>query len=146
MSGPIGHTYIYNIIILFVVIVFAFLAGTLSYYKAYKVNNKITNSIEKYEGYNSLSKAEIEQNLLSLGYQQGTPNCNATYKGMQLVTVEGSPEIYNYCIYVDVTNPNSGTYYTYGILTRMSIDLPLIDKMTLPVFTKANPIFKFTNS
>lgn len=146
MSGPIGHTYIYNFIILFIVIVFAFLAGSLSYYKAFKVNNIIIGSLEKYEGYNALSKTEIEVNLSNLGYTvSDNTSCADTYKGMSLVSLTGNPEEYEYCIYVDSQTPSSGEYYTYGVVTRMNIDLPVIDRLSLPVFTRTNRIFKFTN-
>ena len=50
MKGPIGHTFMYNIIILFIFIVFAFIGGILSYYKGYKINNRIVGSIEKFGG------------------------------------------------------------------------------------------------
>lgn len=147
MSGTVGHTYIYNIIILFVIIVFAFLAGALSYYKAFKVNNIITGSIEKYEGYNALSKTEIEKNLSNIGYTIGdSSSCKATYKGMNLVTLVGNSEAYSYCIYINNVNPQSGDYYTYGVVTHMSIQLPIINKLTLPIFTKTNQIYKFTQS
>lgn len=142
MSGPIGHTYIYNIIILFVVIVFAFLAGTLSYYKAFKINNIIISSLEKYEGYNSLSKTEMERSLGNIGYSTGNIKCAAQYKGMNLVTLPSSPNIYSYCIYMD-SKATPGTYHNYGVVTRMSIELPVIERLTLPVFTKTNRIYIF---
>ncbi len=142
MSGPIGHTYIYNIVILFVVIVFAFLAGTLSYYKAFKINNIIISSLEKYEGYNDLSKAEIERSLNNIGYSTSGIKCEAEYRDMSLVTLPDSPNVYNYCIYIDSTL-TSGTYHNYGVVTRMSIELPVIERLTLPVFTKTNRIYVF---
>lgn len=142
MSGPIGHTYIYNIVILFVVIVFAFLAGTLSYYKAFKINNIIISSLEKYEGYNDLSKAEIERSLNNIGYSTSGIKCEAKYRDMSLVTLPDSPNVYNYCIYIDSTL-TSGTYHNYGVVTRMSIELPVIERLTLPVFTKTNRIYVF---
>lgn len=143
MSGPVGHTYIYNIIIIFIVIVFAFLAGTLSYYKAFKVNNHIVNAIEKFEGYNGLSKAEIEVKLGNIGYQVGSSeNCPLTYRGYNLVKTGN--EQYRYCIYIDKIKPKKGEFYTYGVLTYMRIDLPLVDQVRVPIFTRTNRIYKFT--
>lgn len=143
MSGPIGHTYIYNIIILFIIIVFAFLAGTLSYYKAFKVNNVIVGSIEKFEGYNELSKTEIERNLGGLGYSLQNSECKDEYKDMTLVKLG---ENYDYCIYISKEKPKSGEYYTYGVMTKMRIDLPIIKMAKFPIFTRTNRIYKFTNS
>lgn len=68
MRESIGTSFTLNFIVLFIFLVFAFLAGTLSYYKAYRVNNYIVNAIEKYEGYNDYSKAEIEKGLSAIGY------------------------------------------------------------------------------
>lgn len=143
MSGPIGHTFMYNIIILFIVIVFAFLAGTMSYYKAFKINNRIVGSIEKFEGYNEPAKAEIERTLGTFGYRvkESGSLCPCTYKGYYFVSLT---ENYDYCIYVNDVNPDSGTYFTYGVLTYMNLDLPVVSALKIPVFTRTNSIYKFT--
>ncbi len=149
MKGPIGHTFMYNIIILFIFIVFAFIGGILSYYKGYKINNKIVGSIEKFEGYNKHTLVEINKNMGNLGYKHSYQTCDLTYKGMYLVEV-GNEE-YNYCIYAsyDPNNKSSipkrnGDYYQYGVLTYMDISLPLIRNFSIPIFTKTNRIYKFT--
>lgn len=68
MKEAIAGTYIYNIVFVFMAIVFALVMGTVVYYKSIKVNKIILSSIEKYEGYNTLSRNEIELNLKSIGY------------------------------------------------------------------------------
>ena len=73
------------------------MAGTMSYYKAFKVNNRIVHSIEKFEGFNSDSQLEIEIFLGSMSYKSGGKRCAETYKGMTLVH-EGVT--YSYCIYI----------------------------------------------
>ena len=143
MSGSIGHTFLYNIVILFIIIVFAFISGILSYYKAFKVNNRIIHAIEKFEGYNDLSKTEIDYTLGNLGYSVEDANCKAEYKNMYLI--DSLNENYRYCIYIDNLNPESGTYYTYGVLTYMNLNLPIINILNIPVFTRTNRIYKFTN-
>ena len=144
MSGPIGHTFIYNLIIFFIIVVFAFLAGTLSYYKAFKVNNSIIYAIEKFEGYNKYSKKEIDRILGNLGYSLEKANCKEEYKGMYLV--DSFEENYKYCIYIDKEEPKKGDIYTYGVLTYMNLDLPIINRLNLPVFTRANRLYKFTTA
>lgn len=155
MSGAIGHTFIYNIIIIFIVIVFGFLAGTMSYYKAFKVNNRIVSSIEKFEGYNlnasdiiDSSIEEINRTLGSIGYSADKSACKEQYKGMYLVesSNDSSKNPFRYCIYINDTNPSSGEYYTYGVLTYMNIDLPFINRINIPIFTKTNRIYKFTTN
>ena len=142
MNSPIGHTFLYNIIILFIVIVFGFIAGILSYYKAFKVNNNIVHSLEKFEGYNEFSKAEIDIALGNLGYSLQSANCKAEYNGMYLVSLG---ENYRYCIYIDPEVHESGEYYQYGVLTYMNLDLPVINLINIPIFTRTNLIYKFTN-
>lgn len=159
MSGPVGHTFMYNIIIIFIVIVFAFLSGVMSYYKAFKVNNRIVSSIEKFEGYNKLSVPEIRRNLATLGYMYAdddwlSTGCKDSYKDMQKVaeptdiTDSDSRKAHRYCIYLkpDTTSGNveHNQYYTYGVLTYMTLDLPLVNQLKIPVFTRTNRIYKFT--
>ena len=60
MRESIGTSFMLNFIVLFIFLVFAFLAGTFSYYKAYRVNNYIVNSLEIYEGYNEYSKDQMD--------------------------------------------------------------------------------------
>ncbi len=144
MSNPIGHTFMYNIIILFIVIVFAFLAGTLSYYKAFKINNRIVYIIEKYEGYNSLARKEIDEVLTTFGYDTDKRNlkCDEFYKGMQLV--DDTTKNFRYCIYVD-EDRTVNEYFVYGVKTYMTIELPIVSFIRIPIFTKTNQIYKFTS-
>ncbi len=143
MSSPIGHTFLYNIIIIFILIVFAFISATLSYYKTFKINNSIVFLIEEFEGYNHLSLRDINLRLSSIGYKlQDDNDCAPTYNNMTLVAYDD--EQFEYCVYVDKTNPIGREYFQYGVLTYMQIDLPLVDLLKLPVFTRTNRIYKFT--
>ena len=143
MSETVGHSMLYNFIILFIIVVFAIVAGTLSYYKAFKINNKIVGAIEKYEGFNSGSVSEINYFLSALGYSTATPNCPETFKGMTRVNYSHH---YYYCIYISNPNPGKGTKYNYGVLTFMKLDLPVVNQLKINVFTKTNDIYKFTTS
>lgn len=142
MSTSIGHTFMYNMIIFFILIFFAFISASMSYYKGYKVNSTIVKTIEKYEGYNYLAKEEIERNLHNLGYSSKKSSCEYRYKNMYLV----SDNNYDYCVYVDKTNIAKGDKYLYGVLTYMQIDLPVVNIVKLPVFTKTNHLYKFTST
>ena len=142
MRGPIAYTFLFNLVMIFVLIIFAFMAGTMSYYKAFKVNNNIVHNIEKLEGFNEDSKLYIERFLGSISYKSGGIKCAEKYRDMFLV-YEGQD--YSYCIYIDNESPMAGDYYKYGVLTYMEIDLPLINLVNFRVFTKTNSIYKFTN-
>ena len=51
MKESVGYTVTLNIVIMFIIIVFAFLSAALIYFKSNKVSNVVINSIEKYEGF-----------------------------------------------------------------------------------------------
>ena len=136
MSGPVGHTFIYNIVILFVIIVFAFISGTLSYYKAFKVNNRIVKALEKYEGYNLYSKDEIDRVLGNLGYSVEDANCKQTYNGM--ILIDSFNENYRYCVYRYETS--KGDYY--GVTVFIHFDLPLIGGfLEFPLYGETRILF-----
>lgn len=141
MKEAIGSIPLYNFIIIFIVITFGFLSATLMYYKAFKLNSKIAYSLEKYEGYNSLSIDEINNNLSTLGYRVGkTANC-PTKKG----NLKDSTKInYPICIY-EITREDSA-YFNYGIITYIYMDIPLIGgTFKIPVYTESEKIFKFSS-
>lgn len=168
MRESIGTSFMLNFIILFIFLVFAFLAGTLSYYKAYRINNYIVNAIERFEGYNDYSKSEIAGGLASLGYDISvSSNCPATrtithvsYLGENVTfKVEGQHVGNNdnegYCIYL-FWNDNgvkaydghglatTDIYYTYGILTYMKIRFPVVENvLKIPIFSRTNRMYHF---
>lgn len=140
MRQGMGMTITINIVLIFIAIVFAFLAATLSYYKAFKVNNLIVNSIEKFEGYNDLSKAEIENLLGTLGYTAVDKiECEQTKNNGQLHALNSSNN-YQYCIY---RHANEGNKYSYGVLTYIRVELPLVSLFKLPIYTKTDEIYDF---
>lgn len=134
MKQGIGFSVTINIIAIFIVVTFAFLVTTLNYYKAYKVNNAISDSIEKYEGYNALSKAEIERKLTSLGYVNGGGRCGQGN--------ENDNPNFSYCIH-EQDNKSKGKY-RYKIVTFLNFNIPIINQtVNLPVNTYTNWIYQF---
>ena len=150
MQQGIGETFTYNMIILFIIIVFGILAATLSYYKAYKVNNRILDSIEKYEGYNEPARQDIANKLQTIGYTKDSSKCPER-KGMTLETQDNN---YLYCVYYHVddtaTNDNSKNgdnepiYYNYSVASYIYIDLPIVGSFKIPVYTKGERTYNFT--
>jgi len=139
MRQSIGMNAQLNIIITFILIVFALVAASLSYYKAYKVGNIIQNSIEKYEGYNDLAATEIENRLSSLGYQTVNANCSAESE---------SNESDGYCVYYQQELDSNGDLvgYSYKVTTFMTIDLPLVNLIRIPVKTNTSTINCFKDN
>lgn len=169
MRESIGTVSLLNFIIFFILLVFAFLAGTLSYYKAYRVNNAIVSAIEKYEGFNKMSYEEIEERLASLGYERIEFTCpkTVTHDGAtanliainnhdgSIYTVSDPTTIdYGYCIYFykndTVLKDSSGNkattdrYDSYEVLTFISYKFPVIQSLLkLRVSSRTARIFYF---
>ena len=68
MKESISYSFLLNIVIVFIFVCFAIIMGVLSYYRAFRANEAIIESIEKYEGFNCASQAEIEKKLGGIGY------------------------------------------------------------------------------
>ena len=63
--------------------------------------------------------------------------------------IEELPDIgenYDYCVYIENERPAKNTYFYYGVLTYMKLDLPIINVLNIPVFTRTNKIYKFTTT
>lgn len=139
MRESIGSAFLYNIIIVFIVMVFAFLAGTLSYAKAFKVNTKIVSAVEKYEGYNTLAGNEIEKILQTLGYRIGSNKNCPTRDGKHAISTVSSN--YRYCVYE--YNEGNG-FRSYGVVTYISIDMPIIGGLfQVPIYSRTIRLYDF---
>lgn len=150
---------------MFIAIVIGLLSATISYYKGFKVNSRILLSINKYSGYNKLSKYEIEDYLSSIGYTNSgdtniqTKSCPSKKDGGVLVTaskVSGSSTSYLYCVYYfkddrgkadkkskKLNKDNQPIYYNYSVISYIYINLPIVGSFKIPVYTKGERIYNF---
>lgn len=144
-------------IILFILIVLGLISATISYYKAFKVNNRILYTIDKFEGYNDLAKDEINQILSAIGYtgySGGTAECPKR-NGVKSIA---SSDKYLYCVYYYyddrgqkeikehlVNGQNRPIYYNYSVVTYLYVDLPLVQTFKVPVHTKGERIYNFSD-
>jgi hypothetical protein len=147
MKQSIGATYVIAFVIIFLVITFAFLLGIMSYMKAFRVNSGMLNAIENHEGYNELSKKEISNFLSTIGYRvENNNNDNCPKKNgmnnMEIPYGGTSNKNHRYCIYQ--YNNNDEGYFVYGVITYVSIDLPVIgDFFEIPVYTESEKIYEY---
>lgn len=137
MKQSVGTTFMLNFIIVFIVVTFAFLSATLSYMKAFKVNTKIANAIEKYEGYNSLAIGEINSRLDTLGYLKGVASCPKK-NGVDASINDGN---FNYCVYDYGIDKNN--YRKYGIITYINLDLPIIGNIKIKVYSETEKMYNY---
>ncbi len=148
MREAIGQTFIFNLVILFVVIIMFLLVGSLSYTKAFRVKNRIVEILEKYKDYDYYEaeiKEEINANLKSIGYKTnkyGTQKCKAN--GGEILTDYAN---YRYCI-VRYNNQASSEYYRnpkgiyYGVTAYMYFEIPLVnDILEFPIYGETTVMY-----
>ncbi len=157
MRESIGSVFLYNIIILFVIIVFGLLSATVSYYKAFKVNERLLYSLDKFEGYNQFSREEMETFLSSIGYTynpDGQTDCPEEKDGGILVRSKDAK--YLYCVYYFSDDRGSNEkdrlngdeepiYYNYALTSYIYVNLPIVGEFKLPVYTKGERIYNFSD-
>ena len=158
MREGIGSVFLYNIIIIFVIIAFGLLSATISYYKAFKVNERILYSLDKFEGYNRFSEEEIENFLASKGYTynpDGQNACPEEKDGGTLIRAKDTK--YLYCVYYHsddrgnnekdrLNGDREPIYYNYSLTSYIYADLPIVGAFKLPVYTKGERIYNFSDS
>lgn len=149
MKESVGYTVTLNIMITFIVIVFAFLSAALIYFKSNKMSNVITETIEKYEGYNGCVKNGIGLKLTNLGYNKMQVDCNNYYNRIgnkekancSSSLTDGSE---GYCVFMCREMYDSEWYYYYKISTNMMINIPIInDLLNIPIFSNTNRLYDF---
>ena len=149
MKESVGYTVTLNVVITFIIIVFAFLSAALIYFKSNKVSNVITDTIEKYEGYNTIAQNEINTKLTSLGYNKKSVNCTNYYNRIgDSERVNCSTSLTSgddgYCVFVCDEEVDGENYYYYKISTNMMLNIPIInDILDIPIFSNTSRLYDF---
>ncbi len=138
MREAIANAGIFNLVIIFVIILLAFFIGSLGYSKAFKVKNKIIDEIEKDQGFTETTRGNIEKWLGSIGYRVNTSNSNnvcgtETFSGMN-GTLESVNSKYQYCVYKFDTCSSRYTNSKrcavhYRVVSFMYFDVPVISSL-----------------
>ncbi len=128
-----GSTWVFQLMIIFILIFACFLTLVLNYSKAYRVKNEMLSIIEIYEGYTPESKEIINNYLYVQGYKtKGT--CPEEWYGA--LNLDGDFEVadgiqkYYYCVKENVTA--KGMYYDTLVFYRFYLPF-LGDLMTFKV-------------
>ncbi|MBR2833389.1 MAG: hypothetical protein IKE75_03040 [Bacilli bacterium] len=160
MNESVGNALLFNLSIMFVVILVAFFVGSLSYSKAAKVKNKIIEEIEKngeiagteYSEYENVAKKAYDNSIEEIdrwlrngddnngiGYRltnNGYASC-PKYKDNEAINRVSN---YEYCIYRFDTCETLESYKRdkcgiyYHVTTYMYFDVPIVgDLVRIPV-------------
>ena len=131
MKEAIANAGVFNLIIIFVIILLSFFIGSLGYSKAYKVKNRIIEEIEKDEEYDKDTQDAIEDWLGEVGYRMNTGfsynECPNEDNG-EIMNVNSN---YQYCVY-KFDNCSSDKYKCsvyYRVVAYMYFDVPIINNL-----------------
>ena len=163
MKESISYTFLLNIIIVFIFVCFSVIMGIFSYYRAFRANTIISQTIEKYEGYNCASKQEIATKLSNIAYN--TP-FKVTCDGKENPCLANEDQGYKIISY-NLDNLEGNRYYAnnnemsspigvkegkvtatknyqYGIYTYMYVELPVVSNiLRIPFFAKTDIMYEF---
>lgn len=173
MRDSIGGSMLLYLIVIFIGVVIALFVGILSYSKAYRIKNRIIETIEKYGTYEKLGEdgkniiaEELNPDLGAAGYDASSPsgcsevrkklvdsvkdaNAKAEYdkKLSQNLNVYG----YNYCVFEMCDERENeacvGTAEKYYLVVSfVRFEFPVInDILTFPVHGETNILGKNYN-
>ena len=164
MKQAIGSTWIFQLVIIFILLFVSFLILTLTYSKSYKTKNEIINIIEKHEGVTNTSVAIINNYLDQSGYRYThscpNPDTSPGWLGVSSLDTDTLEKVvrgkkYYYCIRRHLnsqevkgsraaSNKNLTKYYEVQIFFKFS--LPVVENIgTFTTNGTTNDMFRTNN-
>lgn len=134
VKQAISGTWVYATVLIFMVILIAYVTVTLNYSASYELSQNVIKSIEQYEGYNEKSRTAIDK-ILSNGNHTVKGGCQKGSEGT--ITVGGkigkTPDAqehlsgnYDYCIRKSKKNTDGVTKYYYDTTIFFSFNIPVL--------------------
>ncbi len=142
MREAIGGTWLFNIVVLFVMLFTGYLCLAINYSRAYNVKNEIVDIIERENGYNDKAVKDIASYLTEIGYRT-TGKCEEDMIGNNSDKDFGVGEnIYCYkAIKVGGEEDYAESVY-YQVEVFFQIDLPIFrDWFTFSIKGDSNQLF-----
>lgn len=143
MRESIGGSWLFSLVIIFILLFTAFLSITINYSKAFKIKNSIIDIIEEEEGFTHDSAERINNYLNGTGYNnRGT--CRTGFLTSDGDTITSSTGArYRYCVRkhdsFSTKNPQKA-YYEINVF--FSLNLPIFgDFFTFRVTGETTEIF-----
>ena len=131
MREAIGGTWLFGLVITFIVFFASFLAVSINYAKAFNVKNEVINIVSKYEGNNGNSRNAIREYLRYQGYMV-TGTCPSDYTGYDL-SLDGNKVTQGksyFCIKSESSSNNAVDKKYYSVIVFFKIDLPIVGRLT----------------
>ncbi len=140
MREAIGGTWIFSIVIVFIVLFSSYLAISVNYSKAFKVKNNIISIIEQNEGLNSTAQSEINRYLSGVGYHVYS-SCDKA-NGEKGYGPNNKNNSYRYCVSKRTSGEGTfkKTYYKVRVFFRL--DLPILSSVfVFPVTGETKAVY-----
>lgn len=129
MRDSIGGVVNIMFIGVFLLVVSAYLALSVSYNKAFRVKNKIIKILEQNKALNDTAKSEIDKQMKSIGYNSNEnlkASCDETYK---YHCEKG------YCVAWVSNNDDLNSGY-FRVTTSILINIPILNRISgIKLFT-----------
>ena len=126
MRETTGSMWIFQMMLIFILIFARFLCLVINYSKAYRVKNEVLSIIEEYEGVSEASQQIIDNYLMSQSYLT-KGNCPEGWFGVDATTgtYEESTgrQAFSYCF---IENEDENNYIYYDIMVFYQFNLPFL--------------------
>lgn len=133
MNKSISGLWLFSIVIVFMMVLIAYVAISINYSSAYKLKSTLVTKIEQYDGWNNSSKNELDTILHSSGYRQTgyckRPEDNSKYIGVLNGNVSINPTTkQSYCVSRSMRAGQSGgeDKYYYELTIFLGFNLPVL--------------------
>lgn len=149
MNKSISGLWLFSIVIVFMMMLIAYVAISINYSNAYKLKTKLVTKLEQYDGWNNTAKAEIDSIISAAGYRQTgfckVPDDNSKYIGVLDGHITDNPQgRQNYCISRTVRSGQNGgeDKYYYEITVFLGFNLPVLgDLYTFKITGETGAIY-----
>lgn len=133
MNKAISGLWLFAIVIVFMMILIAYVAISINYSNAYKLKTALVTKLEQYDGWNPTSRNELNELITASGYRQ-TGICSAPSDGGKVIGVlngtvtENPTQRQNYCITrtkMSGSEEKDDKYY-YRVTIFLGFNLPVL--------------------
>lgn len=140
MREAIANIGVFNLMIIFIIVLLAFFTGSLSYSKAFKVKDMMISEIQRDQGYEEETQDRIENSLREIGYRVSDGNRHECRYDDLTGENPSNYNNYDYCVYriepepCNENNDNARCIVYYRVTAYMYFDVPIIgDMIRIPV-------------
>ena len=137
MKESIGTSYLFQIVVVFVLLFTGYLCLSINYARSYAVKNNIINNIQREKDFNDLARGKIDKYLSKVGFKS-VGKCPSDYRAYDANgTYQGDGRSGVYCVKEVVTALKAD-----DLPKRKYYRVVVFYKLDLPIF---GSIFSFKN-